>query len=220
MICALNGYFFRVEERAIGDNNNLSNHDDLVSSVSNRSIADYVCYSIYGHVRPVIVIIETKTKFTWNGVAQLLGYYYRAATDHRKPGVAVLLTKEKLHVVSFPFHTDEGSLANAICFEGIHLSQDNDVTFSLYILAIITSVCYNSNPVKLPLEDKFLSIRKSFEFQIQTNQDRRLDDLEKRVIKLQKELNEKDRELAELKCRFVPLELSLPRQVQLLPKHD
>ena len=63
MICALNDYFF--EDRSIGDNNNLSSHDDLVSGVSKGSIADYICYSVYGSLRPVVVIIETKKKFTW-----------------------------------------------------------------------------------------------------------------------------------------------------------
>ena len=56
--------FLELEERAIGDNYNLDNHDDLVSSVSNRSIADYVCYSIYGHVRPVkyFLVFEHKQR--------------------------------------------------------------------------------------------------------------------------------------------------------------
>ena len=54
--------------------------------------------------------------------------------------------------------------ANAICFDGICLDQA-DATLSLYLLAIIISVCYGSDPVKLPLEE----ICKSFEFQIQTD---------------------------------------------------
>ena len=44
-------------------------------------MADYICYSIHGGKRIVAVIIETKKKFSYNSIAQLLGYYYRVATD-------------------------------------------------------------------------------------------------------------------------------------------
>ena len=113
----------------------------------------------------------------WSSIAQLLGYYYRAATDHRKPGVAVLLSNEKIHIVSFLFCTQEGSLSNAICFGGINFVKQLEA--SLYMLAVITSASYSSDPPLIILNTKFLPVWKSFEFQIQTEQDRHIDNLEK-----------------------------------------
>ena len=206
MICAINGYFFRVEDRVLQDND--ASDDDLVCGVSNRSKADYICYSLHGFLKPVAVIIETKAKFSWSGIAQLLGYYYRAATDHRKPGVAVLLSNEKIHIVCFPFCTQEGSLSNAICFGGINFVERLEVC--LYMLAVITSASYSSDPPLVILDTKFLPVPKSFKFQIETEQDRCIDNLEKMVKDLQKELAKKSRDLDELKCRYMPMEVSIP----------
>ena len=87
---------------------NDASDEDLMCGISNRSIL----YMVFCNN-------ETKEKFSWSSIAQLLGYYYRAATDHCKPGVAVLLSNEMIHIASFPFCTQEDSLSNDICFGGI-----------------------------------------------------------------------------------------------------
>lgn len=42
-----------------------------------------------------------------NALAQLLGYYYKTPTDIWKPGMAILLTHMTVHVIIFPFSSEE-----------------------------------------------------------------------------------------------------------------
>lgn len=138
MICSLNNYTFKVEDRVVTD----CDDDDICQGVSERSIADYICYSIHGDQRVVAVIIETKKRFTLNSLAQLLGYYYRVVTNLYKPGICVLVTRETFHVIIFPFYsTTEGNLVNAICLKAISLEK---LDMAMQLFAILTSSQYNT----------------------------------------------------------------------------
>ena len=49
MICALNGYMFKVEERVVvSEKCDEEDDDNLYQGVTKYSIADYICYSVRG----------------------------------------------------------------------------------------------------------------------------------------------------------------------------
>ena len=54
MICSLNNYYFRVEQRMAksGESSNLT------QGISDRSIADYICYSVHENKWLVTVVLE------------------------------------------------------------------------------------------------------------------------------------------------------------------
>ena len=195
MICCLNDYMFKVEDRLVTE----YNEDGIHHGVSERSIADYICYSIHGGKRVVAVIVETKRKFTYNALAQLIGYYFRVATDIHKPGICVLVTREALHIVVFPFYsTNKNNLVNAVCLKAISM---DDITMAMKYFAILTSAYYNTyQAIMLPPD--YFPIQKSFQYMIEREQDRRLRSLEEMIMKLK-------RENAELRCTRLPVTVSV-----------
>lgn len=182
--------------------------EDNALEVSVRSTADYVCYFIQEQFSAVALVIETKKKFSLNALAQLLGYYYRMSTDILKPDMAILLTPTTAYVVIFPFSLEDcGSVANAVCLKGMKLTDMESV---LKVLALITSQESYCNPVKIPLPDRFLPIRKRFELIIKTDEDRKVEMLEEKLSQLEKENKEHKKTIAELRCRYVPVNVSIP----------
>ena len=203
MICSMNNYLFRVEDKVCNHDEDME-IDDLTEGISARSTADYVCYSVLENMRAVAVIIESKRHFSLNAVAQLLGYYYRLPTDTRKPGVGILLTQTTINIVLFPFHAD-GGLANAMCFSGLAINNTQQLELALNIVALITSAEHYTNPLRVPLVKHFIPIRKSFVLLILTEQERRMALYNRKVEKLEETIMKLKREVAELKCKFVPV---------------
>ena len=198
MICTLNGYMFKVEDRVVVPDKEDDDYDYLHQGISQQSVADYICYSVRGEKRVVAVILETKTKFTWNSLAQLLGYYYRVATDLKKPGMCVLITRQGIHVILFPFYSSDGNLVNAVCLKEISLEKF-EVACELF--AILTSRQFSTyEPIFL--KQSLLPLRKSFQYQIEVEQDQHLQRLEKMIAKLEREVAAGKREIAELKCKL------------------
>lgn len=63
LICTMNGYMFKVEDRVIelaaddDDDDNV----DLHSAISSRSVADHICYSIHGEKRIVAGLKQSES---------------------------------------------------------------------------------------------------------------------------------------------------------------
>ena len=52
MICSLNNYMFKVEDRVVTDyDGSGDDDDDIYQGVSERSVADYICYLVHGDHR-------------------------------------------------------------------------------------------------------------------------------------------------------------------------
>ena len=173
--------------------------DDFHQGISERSIADYICYSVRGDKRIVAVIIETKRTFSLHALAQLLGYYYRVSTNLSKPGICVLVTRQALHVMLFPFYSTEGNLVNTICLEEISLENFN---IACELLPTLTTTVFNSyNPIMLI--PRFLPLQKSFQYHIECDQDLRMRRLEEIIMQLQQKVIAGEKEIAKLKCKYV-----------------
>ena len=102
MICALNGYWYRVEDKML----KLEPADietTMEQGVIERSTADYICFHVRDGLRLAAVLIETKVQraVSMNSIAQLIGYYVRSPSISMKPAVCLLLTVT--HVVLFLF---------------------------------------------------------------------------------------------------------------------
>ena len=130
---------------------------DLPQSISDCSVADYICYSVHEGKRLVTVILETK-KISINGVAQLLGYYFRTATSYQAIGVCLLLSKQSLCCILCLFGDQAGTLVNAICLKEIKL-KDLPVVISL--LAILTSSSSFCRQALTSLEEHLYHCEKS-----------------------------------------------------------
>ena len=116
------------------------------------------------------------------------GYYYHVATNLNKPGICVLVTRQTLQMILFPFYSTEGNLANAICLEQISLESFGTV---YELLAILTNSHFNScDPVMLI--PSFLRMQKSFQHHIEAELDLHFRRLEKKIIELQKKAGEKE----------------------------
>ena len=63
---------FKVEDRVVTDYDGSGDDNDMYQSISERSVPDYICYLVLGDQRVVVVIIETKKRFTLNPLAQLI----------------------------------------------------------------------------------------------------------------------------------------------------
>ena len=209
MICALNNYYFRVEHRmAVTEDERSSCNPDLSDAISSRSIADYICYSIYEGKKLVTVILETKQRFTINSLAQLLGYYYRAATSHQTFGLCLLLTKQSIHCILCPFRNEGDVLVNAICLKEISFENLHGL---LYLIAILTNTRFIDSKQSIVLDEKFLPIRKDFQFYVETEHDKLLDlikKLQENINDLKEECKQHKLEIAKLKCRYIPVEVS------------
>lgn len=211
MICALNKYYFRVEHRIVTDDDGNGSSSDLSDGISSGSVADYICYSIHDKKKLVTVILETKQQFSVNGLAQLLGYYYCSATSHQDIGLCLLLTKRAIHFILCPFRDQNDALVNAICLKEITFENLHGV---LYLIAILTSTYFSSRQSLIVLEERFLPIHKDFQFYIETKQDKLvklIKNLQDTVKKLEKECKQHTTEIARLKCKYVPVEVSLTR---------
>lgn len=203
MISTLNNYYFRVEHRFISDDNDSST--ELSQGISVNSVADYVCYSVHEGKKLVTVVLETKQKFNINALAQLLGYYFRAVTSYKTIGVSLLLTKQSLHCILCPFGDEYGTLVNALCVKEIKLKDSYSL---LYLLAILTSSCFAAQPL-ICLEERFLPLRKGLQFFVECEQTKNFEDT---VKYLKARLKELDKEVAELKCRYLPVQVKVTRQ--------
>ena len=118
----------------------------------------------------------------------------------------------------FPFYSTLGNLVNAICLNDISLKK---LDCACELLAVLTTVDFNSfQPVMLT--QKFLPLRKSFQYQIEAEQDQRLAEQEHRLRELEKEQGKRIRELenivlehkkeiAKLKSRYLPVSVDISR---------
>ena len=221
MICTLNNYYFRVEERVSDDSSgnsssgNSSASSDVTEGISERSIADFICYSVREGKKLVTVILETKQNFTTNGLAQLLGYFYRAGTSYHDIGLCLLLAKKSLHCILCPFGDESGTLTKSICLKPIQLQDLHGV---LYLVAVITSSSFRRQSLTV-LQRKFLPIQKQFKFFIEYEEEKRtrelenkIKQLEQHVEKLEKECRRNKTGLAQLQCKYLPIQVNLTRQ--------
>ena len=88
---------------------------------------------------------------------------------------------------------------NAICLKPMEF---NDMYTMLYLIGIITSINFSRQSMAVALDERFLPLSKAFQFCIQTEEEKRLEHLE--VL-----LRQCRRELAVLKCRYLPVKVTV-----------
>ena len=98
----------------------------LSDAVTPRSMTDYICYFTFNGMQLTAVLLETKTEYHRNVLAQLLGYYIRACSNIWKPGVCVLATKT-YH--AFPFINKQAKpLVNAIALKPFNYMENLELS--------------------------------------------------------------------------------------------
>ena len=75
----------------------------------------------------------------------------------------------------------------------------------LYLIGIITSSTFGRQSMTVGLDERFLPLSKAFQFCVRSDEDKRIDELEALVKKYRQEV-------AELKCKFFPVNVSVCRQ--------
>lgn len=148
MICAFNGYRYRVKDKMF----QLRPADiktNMEKSVTQKSTADYICFHVHNGFCLAAVLIETKVQraVNMNTVAQLIGYYVRSPSISL---ICFVLTETHLHVVLFPFLDpgDPGTcLVNAIWLKS--LACMNDLSASLYLITLLTHKDFYAFSIKV-----------------------------------------------------------------------
>ena len=169
----------------------------------NGALAAIPCTTQHNACRKLVtVVLETKQEFSINSLAQLLEYYFRAATSYKAMGVCLLLTRQSLHCVLCPFEDENGTLINALCLREIKFKDMNSM---LYMLAIVTSSYFGRQSL-ICLEERFLPLRKDLQFFVECDQTKNLED---RVTYLKAHVKKLEKEVAELKCKYFPVQLKV-----------
>ena len=85
----------------------------------------------------------------------------------------------------------------------------------MYLLAIVTSSYFGKRSM-IYLEERFLPLQKDLQFVVESEDDQRMkrmeemiNNLEAHVRKLENENKQSRRDLAELKCKHIPVQVNL-----------
>ena len=144
MLCAIHDLVFRVEDKIVVQVVDKMQSLQLSEAVTARSVTDYICYTTFHGMQLTTILLETKAEYHRNALARLLGYYIRACSNVWKPGVCVLLTKDVMQLVLFPFVDKQSRpkpLVNAIALKPFHYLDDLEL--SLKLLALVTHQKFN-----------------------------------------------------------------------------
>ena len=190
MLCTIQGLFICVEEQLSPPNESRRSSLQSADGVTEKSSADYVCYTLYEHdskLKLAAVVIEVKTDDVHvpSAVAQLMGYYLRSCTARDGHTIGLLLTPTQIHIFLFPFSKGRGKgivgCVNAIWLQQLSYSTDDIVT-TMGVLCVLAVVTRKDFQIALSLDEIFWPISKDYTFMIETEIEMMKKELEDLII--------------------------------------
>lgn len=91
-------------------------------AMSKLNKADYAVYTFHqDDVTRIVAILDAKHKLGLHAIAQIVGYYAAFNIDSILHPIAMIMSKDFIRFVMFPFVDEEHLLVNAVCFSEIYL---------------------------------------------------------------------------------------------------
>lgn len=211
MLCAIHDMTFKVEDKMLAPIENevqsLETEEacaQMVDSITPRSTTDYICYTTYEGLQLATVLLETKSVFHPNALAQLIGYYIRACANALRPGICVLLTAETMHIVIFPFCSKQNNLlVNAVCLKPLEYRENLEL--HLKLLAIVTHSLFCPQVIL----ENYSPVSKGYCFNVETALSVRLRELEKELKRMKEAYLKVEKEVLKLRCQIIPMSVDI-----------